>query len=61
MLFNRDYLSARLRQRLPPVGYAIAVAAARAPEVSSGKKRDKTDGKPFEPYPLQRYSKSSIS
>jgi hypothetical protein len=27
---------------------AIAVAAARAPEVSSGKKRDKTDGKPFD-------------
>jgi hypothetical protein len=31
-----------------PQRYAIAVAAARAPEVSSGKKRDKTDGKPFE-------------
>jgi dTDP-4-dehydrorhamnose reductase len=27
---------------------AIAVAAARAPEVSSGKKRDKTDGNPFD-------------
>jgi two-component system, chemotaxis family, CheB/CheR fusion protein len=30
------------------LGQSIAVAAARAAEVSSAKKRDKTDGKPFE-------------
>jgi hypothetical protein len=39
-------------EQLPAVdsspSVTIAVAAARAPEVSSGKKRDKTDGKPFD-------------